>query len=1111
VKVMGCHSERSEESRSMARMFVLVLTLFAVCLGVNAQDYFVSKNATERIAWIQDHGVSPRTDFASISAAVDRAVETGGTVKITVDDQNELLPNLDTGPLADFWVAETERSISVDESVSFSDESHSGSSSSITSWRWDFDNDGTVDSTEQDPEYTYTSPGTYTVSLTVRTSDGGQDTQTIPGYIGVGQAPADPMGPPVVFDDPLIFSRDPLRLLERSLELEISAEGPIGNVIIRSGPSGATEPTVDFRAPSLPTEETIEVTLDGFVIEGGDGGAIRVAADPGTTLWVNGCLIQPEGSSSGSGVVFQGGTGVLINTVVRDWGGNGILTEGSATMDILNSTVYSNIGDGIRVRETSTVRVQGVIVYDNDGFGINCDESAAPNITLSYNDVYGNTAGEYNRCVPDADSISQAPEFLPDDYHLDLAASPVCIDAGTSVDLPPYGNLDIDDEFRPLLAAYDIGADEAGLMPPGAVCILSVTPDPAGEGDRIEVEIQSSPKCVVYRVELRLVADLTRRLVCNLTADDGNWHTVWTSEPIMPDTPNGWWRVYVWRPGNLPAQNICLPACRRDVIIDTEPPEFETPWVANPADCCDPANSNVFYMLTGNPAIASYTALFPPTEYHINPMMPHNDGLTVNDLIGVLETWLMSPVYYNPPFPPLPTPFPTANPVLYECRPVEGLAGQGSWWYWFNTGAMGATPRELRVWLSGSAIDPPQVLENFFGPGLDYTANVVSGFAIGDPPVAPRSGRAVVRQSAFGTSPASFGNARIIDTVPAPPADDCGDPFAQRITWALEFAPAREGVYHIRLVAEDRAGNVSSLLLPVPDDYPPDTPMCSTGHWATLVWDKTPPKTEITFGCAPDVDNTQVTYTYQLADGGTGWYTHVLERYSEDLRTLDPPGTFKTWSQNQSATYPGLIPGRVYRFGVLGVDMAGNIDTTFRTEPPLNLCIFAVTEAGVPINTTITGSVIWFDVASVGDIDKANLQTTGCPPGVIEVVENPITHEMPHVITVRLAFRSDPLRSSEGFQWRVEPPGSANWQSVASSNGFGSCRFPVEVPIEGSVSYTFSVRAVGTVAGVDPTPAVCTFVVRPRFIRSRGPGQEDETFTDPTPGQPFKYFREEPE
>jgi len=39
-----------------------------------------------------------------------------------------------------------------------------------TSWEWDFDNDGTVDSTEQNPQWTYNNPGWYTVKLTV--SDG---------------------------------------------------------------------------------------------------------------------------------------------------------------------------------------------------------------------------------------------------------------------------------------------------------------------------------------------------------------------------------------------------------------------------------------------------------------------------------------------------------------------------------------------------------------------------------------------------------------------------------------------------------------------------------------------------------------------------------------------------------------------------------------------------------------------------------------------------------------------------------------------------------------------------------------------------------------------------
>jgi PKD repeat protein len=37
----------------------------------------------------------------------------------------------------------------------------------ITSWAWDFDNDGTIDSTEQHPTYTYNEKGLYSVNLTV--------------------------------------------------------------------------------------------------------------------------------------------------------------------------------------------------------------------------------------------------------------------------------------------------------------------------------------------------------------------------------------------------------------------------------------------------------------------------------------------------------------------------------------------------------------------------------------------------------------------------------------------------------------------------------------------------------------------------------------------------------------------------------------------------------------------------------------------------------------------------------------------------------------------------------------------------------------------------------
>ena len=69
-------------------------------------------------------------------------------------------------------------------SVKFTDLS-TASGTTITSWEWDFDNDGTVDSTDQNPVYTYTENGTYTVKLVI--SDGSDnDAFTSTGYITVG-------------------------------------------------------------------------------------------------------------------------------------------------------------------------------------------------------------------------------------------------------------------------------------------------------------------------------------------------------------------------------------------------------------------------------------------------------------------------------------------------------------------------------------------------------------------------------------------------------------------------------------------------------------------------------------------------------------------------------------------------------------------------------------------------------------------------------------------------------------------------------------------------------------------------------------------------------------
>ncbi len=64
--------------------------------------------------------------------------------------------------------------------VTFTD----ASSGNPTAWAWDFDSNGVVDSTDQNPSYTYTTAGTYTVKLTV-TNGGGSDSDIKINYITV--------------------------------------------------------------------------------------------------------------------------------------------------------------------------------------------------------------------------------------------------------------------------------------------------------------------------------------------------------------------------------------------------------------------------------------------------------------------------------------------------------------------------------------------------------------------------------------------------------------------------------------------------------------------------------------------------------------------------------------------------------------------------------------------------------------------------------------------------------------------------------------------------------------------------------------------------------------
>lgn len=87
-------------------------------------------------------------------------------------------------PVADFTANTT--SGSAPFTVQFTDTS----TGDPTSWSWDFDNDGAPDNTTQNPIYTFTEAGIYTVNLTV-TNEAGNDSEVKENYITVigGSAP----------------------------------------------------------------------------------------------------------------------------------------------------------------------------------------------------------------------------------------------------------------------------------------------------------------------------------------------------------------------------------------------------------------------------------------------------------------------------------------------------------------------------------------------------------------------------------------------------------------------------------------------------------------------------------------------------------------------------------------------------------------------------------------------------------------------------------------------------------------------------------------------------------------------------------------------------------
>ncbi|MCD4817903.1 MAG: PKD domain-containing protein [Candidatus Cloacimonetes bacterium] len=120
----------------------------------------------------------------SVSLTASDGIQTITETKIDFIEVEPILADFEANPVIGLYpliVQFTDLSQSATNRMS-----SKGKNRDILSWEWDFDNDGTIDSNEQNPSYTYENNGSFTVTLIV--SDGTfYDTETKNDYIIVGE------------------------------------------------------------------------------------------------------------------------------------------------------------------------------------------------------------------------------------------------------------------------------------------------------------------------------------------------------------------------------------------------------------------------------------------------------------------------------------------------------------------------------------------------------------------------------------------------------------------------------------------------------------------------------------------------------------------------------------------------------------------------------------------------------------------------------------------------------------------------------------------------------------------------------------------------------------
>ncbi|MCM1987633.1 NosD domain-containing protein [Methanococcoides seepicolus] len=278
-------------------------------------------------------------------------------------------------PTADFAANTTY--IPQDMTVQFTDLS----ANDPESWSWDLDGDGIEDSTEQNPQFTYTDEGTYNVSLTVSNSIG-SSTETKVDYILV----RNPKTWYVDDDDGYDFTsiQDALNVVLTGDEIYVYngtyGEFYFANPSVTVRGEGADVVTVDCNGGS------VQIGYAGCTLEG-----IKVVnSNYGLRLSSSNCIIRNcvfDGMTDMEGIELHGDHCLFENNIVSNSTGEfcALYIDNANSIFVDDNTFINNAGAGLSLYSGA----EGTIVSNNN-FVSNGWAGIEIYDAVGVNTIYGN-------------------------------------------------------------------------------------------------------------------------------------------------------------------------------------------------------------------------------------------------------------------------------------------------------------------------------------------------------------------------------------------------------------------------------------------------------------------------------------------------------------------------------------------------------------------------------------------------------------------------------------------------------------------------------------------------------------------------------------------------